>query len=75
VPCFRCGKVQTDPAKGASPWVRGVVGTEQVLLCPECKEIPEALEELRKCPRCGATRLSVILGSLVCRACGYEAEI
>jgi predicted amidophosphoribosyltransferase len=75
VPCYRCGRVQTDPVKGASPWARGVVKKEQILICPDCQqEHPQWTGELDRCPSCGGTRLSMVMGSLVCRQCGYEGE-
>lgn len=73
VPCYRCQRVQTDPAKGASPWARGVVHGEQILVCPQCQtEDPGWTESLDRCPECGATRLSVMLGSVVCRECNAD---
>ena len=73
VPCYRCGRVQTDPVKGASPWGRGVVKDEQILVCPVCQqEHPGWVEELRHCEACGSTRLSMVMGSIVCRACGHD---
>jgi hypothetical protein len=74
VPCYRCGKVQSDPVKGASPWGVGVVSGEQILICPECQERdPVWKEALDRCPRCGGTRLSVKMGSLYCKECEYLA--
>lgn len=73
MPCYRCGRIQTDPVKGASPWARGVVGDEQILICPECqREHPSWTDELRRCPRCAGTRLSIVMGSFVCRGCGHD---
>lgn len=75
MPCYRCGRVQTDPAKGGSPWARGVVLGRQVLICPGCQEtVPEWQAALEKCPRCQSTRLSIVLGSAVCRGCDYVSE-
>jgi hypothetical protein len=72
MPCYRCGRVQTDPAKGASPWARGVVRHEQILVCPVCQaEDRTWTEALDRCPRCGGTRLSLKIGSLSCRDCDY----
>lgn len=72
MPCYRCSRIQTDPVKGASPWARGVIKKEQILVCPECQqEHPAWVEELETCPRCGGTRLSMVMGSLSCRGCGY----
>jgi hypothetical protein len=73
VPCYRCGRIQTDPVKGASPWARGVIKSEQILMCPPCQsENPEWSQELDRCEKCGGTRLSVVMGSIVCRACGHD---
>ena len=73
MPCYRCGRVQTDPVKGASPWARGVVDGEQILVCPVCQtEHPGWTDELTGCPRCGNTRLSIVMGSVLCRACGSD---
>ena len=72
MPCFRCERVQTDPQKGAAPWARGVVSGEQILICPECQSSdPAWTEQLDRCPRCESTRVSLVMGSLVCRACDY----
>jgi hypothetical protein len=72
MPCYRCSRVQTDPVKGASPWARGVVGDEQILICPTCQSSdPTWTDELRRCPSCGGTRLSLVMGSLTCRGCGF----
>ena len=77
MPCGECGKRQTDPVKGASPWARLVTGGVQVLLCPDCQAAdPLWRDRSDRCPTCGSTRLSVMLGSVVCRACGeIQAEI
>ena len=73
MPCYRCGRVQTDPVKGASPWAVGVREREQILVCPDCQqEDREWAAALDRCPRCGATRLKVVMGSVVCRACGHD---
>ena len=70
MPCVQCGKNQTDPAKGASPWARYVTAGEQVLLCPACQGAdPTWPQRADRCPACGSTRLSVMLGSVVCRSC------
>jgi hypothetical protein len=71
VPCVQCGKRQTDPTKGASPWARLVTKGHQVLLCPACQAAdPMWQSRSDHCPSCDSTRLSVMLGSVVCRACG-----
>jgi Zn finger protein HypA/HybF involved in hydrogenase expression len=72
MPCYRCGKIQTDPVKGASPWARGVVDEKQILICPVCQTSdPHWIESLDRCPACRSTRLSVVIGSLSCRSCGF----
>jgi Zn finger protein HypA/HybF involved in hydrogenase expression len=73
MPCYRCGRVQTDPAKGASPWAVGVKSGEQVLVCPPCQsDDPEWSQELERCPHCHGTRLKVVMGTVVCRQCGHD---
>lgn len=74
MPCVRCGTGQTDPPPGKpSPWVRAVIGGEQVLVCPSCQtEDPATLASAERCPRCGGARLQVQLGLIVCRACGHD---
>lgn len=74
VPCYSCGRVQTDPAKGASPWAVAVVDSEQILVCPDCQARAGWDAPLRQCPSCGSTRLRMMMGSIVCRACGYQGE-
>jgi len=70
VPCFGCGARQADPARGPSPWRRGVVEGSQVLLCPRCQVSGGWDERLDACPSCGSLRLSKALGSVRCSACG-----
>ena len=41
LPCYRCGVRQTDPERGKSPWRRGVLRDELVLVCPACQESGE----------------------------------
>lgn len=73
MPCHNCGRIQTDPTPGSSPWARGVTHGEQILLCPDCQEgHPHLVETLDRCRRCGSTRMSVMLGDVVCRACGED---
>ncbi|MGH2825539.1 MAG: hypothetical protein ACRDKF_01040 [Actinomycetota bacterium] len=73
MPCYLCARVQTDPAKGASPWGRGVVAGRQILICPDCQSAnPRWTEELDACPRCGSTRLSMVMGSTICRSCNHD---
>jgi Zn finger protein HypA/HybF involved in hydrogenase expression len=74
MPCYRCGRVQTDPVKGASPWAVGVLEREQVLICPVCQQEDGSWADLLdRCPSCGSTRLKMMLGSRVCRACGADS--
>ncbi len=76
MPCYRCGRVQEDPVRGASPWARGVIVDEQILVCPECQqEHPEWSAQLRECARCGSTRLQIQIGMIVCRGCGDAVEV
>jgi hypothetical protein len=70
VPCHRCGARQTDPARGASPWKRGVRGGVQVLVCPTCQERSDWKADLDRCQGCGSTMLVRLLGETHCRACG-----
>lgn len=73
MPCYRCDRVQTDPARGSAPWARGVVDRTQILICPQCQEKnPEWVAELEVCPRCGSTRLSIVMGSVLCRQCNND---
>jgi hypothetical protein len=45
-----------------------------VLVCPRCQaERADWMEMLDRCERCGSTRLSVMLGEVVCRQCGLVA--
>lgn len=70
MPCYRCGAMQTDPAKGASPWKRGVRSGVQVLVCPTCQRRGDWMPDLDRCSECGSTMLVRILGDTCCRACG-----
>lgn len=73
--CFRCEKPQTDPIKGASPWARFVIKGEQVLMCPDCQSEAGDWSALSDhCPHCESTKLVVMLGSVVCKACGRDFE-
>jgi hypothetical protein len=75
MPCFKCGRIQTDPAKGKSPWGRAVVEGKQVLICPQCQVEDPAWEELaERCSACGSIRLHMMLGEIVCRECGATRE-
>jgi hypothetical protein len=73
VPCYRCGARQTDPVRGDSPWLRGVLADEQVLVCPDCQSSTTWADELDRCDVCGSTRLIRRLGRTVCRDCETAA--
>gem|GEM_PF-430819 len=74
MPCYRCHTRQTDPARGASPWGRAVIGGEQVLVCPDCQREPTGHRAFDRCPTCGSTHLAKALGLVVCRDCGARSE-
>jgi len=70
--CSRCGRPTYDPDKRGMQWVRAVSGGAQVLICPECRrDRPDWADGLDRCGACGGTRLSAMLGEVVCRACGH----
>ena len=70
--CLLCGRPTFDPDKRERPWVRATVDGHQVLVCPPCQEErADWAVQLDRCEACGATRLSVMLGEVVCRACGH----
>ena len=72
--CYCCGARQTDPAKGGSPWQRGVVRGEQVLGCPGCQADGAWAAALDRCEACGSTALLRSLGETRCRACGHLGD-
>jgi hypothetical protein len=74
MPCYRCGARQTDPGKGPSPWKRGVISDEQVLVCPDCQAIHDWTADLDKCESCGSTMLVRALGETRCRACSFVKQ-
>ncbi|MBL7493956.1 hypothetical protein I6A60_31075 [Frankia sp. AgB1.9] len=74
MPCYRCDTRQTDPVRGTSPWARGVVGGEQVLVCPDCQRDPDWRRPLNRCAGCGSAHLSKALGLVVCRDCGSRTD-
>jgi hypothetical protein len=74
VGCHVCGRRQTDPARGASPWQRGVVGGTQVLGCPDCQRSGAWAAVLDACAACGSTALLRRLGETTCRACGHTGD-
>jgi hypothetical protein len=74
MPCYRCGARQVDPARGPSPWKRGVRGSRQVLICPQCQSGRDWASDLDRCPQCGSVRLVRRLGDAECRDCGQVRE-
>ena len=73
MPCEFCGARQDDPAQGPSPWKRGVIASEQVLICPTCQQ-EHGAAGLDTCPHCGSARLSKALGIVRCSACGWSGD-
>ena len=69
--CYRCGIRQVDPARGHSPWRRGVRGDQQVLICPTCQGSHDWKSDLDACTRCASVRLVRRLGEVECRDCGF----
>ncbi|MGI9005285.1 MAG: hypothetical protein ACR2FU_03640 [Streptosporangiaceae bacterium] len=74
MPCYRCGTRQTDPDRGSSPWLRGVLAERQVLICPGCQGSGEWITHLDRCPVCASARLVRRLGETECRECGHVGE-
>ena len=74
MPCYRCGVRQTDPERGKSPWRRGVLRDELVLVCPACQESGEWTAELESCSRCASVHLIRRLGQVECLDCGLVRE-
>jgi hypothetical protein len=70
MPCYRCGARQVDPARGHSPWRRGVKRDEQVLVCPGCQASADWTADLDKCRQCSSAHLVRRLGEVECRDCG-----
>ena len=71
--CAFCGRPTYDPDKRDRPWVRAVSGGHQVLICPACQtDRPDWASSLDRCAACEGTRLSAMLGEVVCRACGHS---
>jgi hypothetical protein len=71
VPCYHCGARQSDPGKGPSPWKRGVIDDEQVLVCPSCQRSHDWGADLDRCTACGSTMLVRALGETRCRQCEW----
>ena len=74
MPCYRCGARQTDPGKGPSPWKRGVIDDEQVLVCPDCQGSHDWIADLDRCASCGSTMLVRQLGETRCRQCTWTKQ-
>ena len=70
MPCYRCGVRQTDPERGKSPWRRGVVHDQLVLICPACQESADWTAELERCAKCRSAHLIRRLGQVECLDCG-----
>ncbi len=74
MPCYRCGVRQTDPERGKSPWRRGVLRDQLVLVCPACQESGDWTAELESCAGCGSVHLIRRLGQVECLDCGLVRE-
>ncbi len=74
MPCYRCGVRQTDPERGKSPWRRGVLRDELILVCPACQESGDWTAELESCSRCASVHLIRRLGQVECLDCGLVRE-
>jgi|ERR1700722_6463043 hypothetical protein len=74
VPCYRCGVRQTDPERGKSPWRRGVVHDQLVLICPACQDSADWTAELERCATCRSAHLIRRLGQVECLDCGLVRE-
>ena len=74
MPCYRCGVRQTDPERGKSPWRRGVLRDQLVLVCPACQESCDWTAELESCSRCASVHLIRRLGQVECLDCGLVRE-
>jgi hypothetical protein len=74
VPCYRCGTRQADPEPGKpSPWHRGVLRQQQVLICPGC--YPVARPALTRCLRCDRVHLVKRLGQVECQDCHLISDV
>jgi hypothetical protein len=71
LPCYHCGARQSDPGRGPSPWKRGVIDDEQVLVCPNCQGTHDWVADLDRCGSCGSTMLVRALGETRCRQCEW----
>jgi hypothetical protein len=72
LPCYFCDTLQTDPAKGASSWQRGVVLEAQILVCPTCQLERDWRADLDQCTACLSTRLVRRLGETSCAECRHS---
>jgi hypothetical protein len=63
-----------DPGKGPSPWKRGVIDDEQVLVCPDCQSAHDWVADLDRCESCGSTMLLRALGETRCRQCSFVKQ-
>jgi len=75
MPCYHCGARQVDPGKGPSPWKRGVIKDEQVLVCPDCQQVHDWKADLDRCESCGSTMLVRALGETRCRECAFTKSV
>ena len=72
--CLLCERPTYDPDKRERAWIRAVADGRQVLICPVCQaDRPDWAAGLDRCERCRSTRLSVMLGEVICRQCGLIA--
>ena len=74
MPCYRCGVRQTDPERGKSPWRRGVVRGQFMLVCPACQQSADWTAERECCARCASVHLIRRLGQVECLDCGLVRE-
>ena len=74
MPCYRCGVRQMDPERGKSPWRRGVVRDQLVLICPACQDSTDWTAELERCAKCRSAHLIRRLGQVECLDCGLVRE-
>ena len=74
MPCYRCGVRQTDPERGKSPWRRGVVHDQLLLICPACQSSTDWTAELERCAKCRSAHLIRRLGQVECLDCGLVRE-
>ncbi len=74
MPCYECGTRQADPEPGKpSPWHRGVLRQQQVLICPDC--YPALGPELTRCQRCDRVHLVKRLDQVECQDCHLISDV